>query len=139
VPKALVVLLIRSDLEYSDDLFNYTRGCFVCDEGYEMSQRQVRFNVNELARSTAEAIGAKSCVSVEKYPDGMYSKSMLLTMDNGSQVVAKVPNPNAGTPHFTTVKELHRPHGCQSKHLSYDPFKLKEATILHHRIGLLSF
>lgn len=71
-----------------------------------MLQRQVRFNVNELARCAAEAIGAKLCVSIEKYPDGMYNKSMLLTMDNGSQVVAKVPNPNAGLPHFTTASEV---------------------------------
>jgi len=100
------MLLILSDLKYNDDLFNYTRGCFVCNEEYEMSQRHVRFNVNELARRAAEAIGAKSCVSIEKYPDGMYNKSMLLTMDDGSQVVAKVPNPNAGIPHFTTTSEV---------------------------------
>jgi hypothetical protein len=105
-PKATVDLLIHVDLKYSDDLFNYTRGRFVCDERYEMSQRQVRFNVNELARRAAEAIGAKTCVNIEKYPDGMYNKSMLLTMDNGSQVVAKVPNPNAGMPHFTTASEV---------------------------------
>jgi hypothetical protein len=105
VPKAFV-LIIQSDLKYSHDLFNYTRGRFVCDEEYEMSQRQVDFNVNELARCAAEAIGAKSCVSIEKYPDGMYNKSMLLTMDNGSQLVAKVPNPNAGLPHFTTASEV---------------------------------
>ncbi|KAH8724357.1 kinase-like domain-containing protein [Phaeosphaeriaceae sp. PMI808] len=71
-----------------------------------MSQCQVRFNVNELARCAAEAIGTKLCVNIEKYPDGMYNKSMLLTMDNGSQVVAKVPNPNAGIPHFTTASEV---------------------------------
>lgn len=83
------MLLIQSDLKYSDDLFNYTRGRFVCNEEYEISQRQVLFNVNELARCAAEATGAKSCISIEKYPDGMYNKSMLLTIDNGSQVVAK--------------------------------------------------
>jgi hypothetical protein len=71
-----------------------------------MTQRQVRFNVNELARCAAEAAGAKACVSIEKYPDGMYNKSMLLTMDDGSQVVAKVPNPNAGMCHFTTASEV---------------------------------
>jgi hypothetical protein len=71
-----------------------------------MSQRNVRFNVNELARLAAEAVGTNSCVSVEKYPDGMYNKAMLLTMDNGTQVVAKVPNPNAGKPHFTTASEV---------------------------------
>lgn len=98
-------MLIHSDIEYSEDLFNYTRGRFVCNEQHEMSQRHVRFNVNELARCAAEAVGAKTCVSISKYPDGMYNKSMLLTMDNGSQVVAKVPNSNAGLPHFTTASE----------------------------------
>ncbi|KAL5388578.1 hypothetical protein PMIN02_007701 [Paraphaeosphaeria minitans] len=96
----------RPELEYNDDIFHYTRGRFVCDESYEMSQRDVRFNVNELARCAAEAIGAEACISVEKYPDGMYNKSMLLTMDNGSQVVARVPNPNAGMAHFTTASEV---------------------------------
>ncbi|KAF1837384.1 hypothetical protein BDW02DRAFT_586650 [Decorospora gaudefroyi] len=71
-----------------------------------MAQRHVRFNVNELARCAAEAVGAKSCISVAKYPDGMYNKSMLFTMDDGCRVVAKVPNPNAGLPHFTTASEV---------------------------------
>lgn len=71
-----------------------------------MSQRHVQFNVNELARCAAQAAGAARCVKIEKYPDGMYNKSMLLTMDNGTQVVAKVPNPNAGLPHFTTASEV---------------------------------
>jgi hypothetical protein len=71
-----------------------------------MAQRHIRFNVNELARCAAEAVCAETCINIEKYPDGMYNKSMLLTMDNGSQVVAKVPNPNAGQPHFTTASEV---------------------------------
>jgi hypothetical protein len=71
-----------------------------------MLQRHVTFNVNELARVAAEAVGAKKCMSIEKYPDDMYNKAILLTMDNGIQVVAKVPNPNAGNPHFTTAIEV---------------------------------
>lgn len=90
MPRVLVALLIRTDLKYSDDLFNYTRGRFVCDEEFEMSQRRVRFNVNELARCAAEAIGAKSCVSIEKYPDGMYNKSMLNSRYNSCTVTTLV-------------------------------------------------
>ena len=71
-----------------------------------MSQRRVRFNVNELARCAAETVGANTCVDIEKFPDGMYNKSMLLSMDNGAQVVAKIPNPNAGLAHFTTASEV---------------------------------
>ena len=76
------------------------------NEAYEMSQRQVRFDINELARLAAKAVGSKCCVNIEKYPDGMYNKALLLTMEDGNQVVAKVPNPNAGRPHFTTASEV---------------------------------
>ena len=38
--------------------------------------------------------------------DGLYSKALLLTMDDGVQVIGKVPNPNAGIPHFTTASEV---------------------------------
>jgi len=94
------------DLKYNDACFNFTRGRFVVDEAFEMSQRHVRFDVNELARIAAEAVGANVCVRIEKYPDGMYNKAMLLTMDDGTQAVAKVPNPNSGMPHFTTASEV---------------------------------
>ncbi|EHL02350.1 hypothetical protein M7I_1604 [Glarea lozoyensis 74030] len=62
--------------------------------------------MNELARIAAEVVGSKHCVNVQKYPDGMYNKAFLLTMENGTQVVAKVPNPNAGLAHFTTASEV---------------------------------
>jgi hypothetical protein len=106
VTKEVVAGLTYPDLQYGDDLFNYTRGCFVRNEHDELSQRHIRFNVNELARCAAEAIGADLCVEIKKYPDGMYNKSMLLTMSDGTQVVAKVPNPNAGQRHFTTASEV---------------------------------
>ena len=78
----------------------------MCDEKYELAQRHVHYDVNELARCAAEAIGAEECVRIEKYSDGMYNKSLLLTMNNGPQVVAKVPNPNAGISHYTTASEV---------------------------------
>lgn len=36
----------------------------------------------------------------------MFNKAYLMTMDNGREVVSKVPNPNAGIPHFTTASEV---------------------------------
>ena len=94
------------DWSHNDELFSFTRGRFVCNETREMSQRYIRFDVNELARLAAQAVGSKSCVAIEKYPDGMYNKALLLTMEDGTQVVAKVPNPNAGRPHYTTASEV---------------------------------
>lgn len=62
--------------------------------------------MNRLARIAAESVGASRCVSIKKYPDGMFNKALLMSMDDGREVIAKVPNPNAGVPHFTTASEV---------------------------------
>jgi hypothetical protein len=95
-----------TDWNSHDEFFNFTRARFIRDEESEMAQRYVKFNMNELARLSAEAVGSRSCVKIEKYPDGMFSKAFLMTMEDGKQVVAKVPNPNAGLAHFTTASEV---------------------------------
>lgn len=88
------------------DFFNFTRGQFVKDEQHELAQRHRTFNVSELARRAARAVQADRCLSIKKYPDGMYNRVLLLSMDNGKEVVAKIPNPNSGQPHFTTASEV---------------------------------
>ncbi|KKZ64263.1 hypothetical protein EMCG_09761 [[Emmonsia] crescens] len=86
--------------------FEYTRDRFVIDEAEQMARRRIRFNINELGRVAAKAVGAMRCVNIEKCADGMYNKAYTLTMDNGMQVIGKVPNPNAGMPHYTTASEV---------------------------------
>ncbi|KAH9864621.1 hypothetical protein J1614_010556 [Plenodomus biglobosus] len=86
--------------------FRFTRGRFIVDETENVRQREVRFDLNRLARAAAESVGAAQCISVKKYPDGMFNKAYLMTMEDGQEVVAKVPNPNAGIPHFTTASEV---------------------------------
>lgn len=78
----------------------------MCDEPLQMAIRHVTFNIDELARTAARAVGAAQCVGIEKCPDGLYNKSYILTMNDGRQVIGKVPNPNAGKPHFTTASEV---------------------------------
>jgi hypothetical protein len=41
-----------------------------------------------------------------KFQEGQYNKAFLLKMDNGSEVVAKIPNPNAGPAHYSTASEV---------------------------------
>ncbi|OQE01958.1 hypothetical protein PENSOL_c003G07293 [Penicillium solitum] len=62
--------------------------------------------MNTVARVAADSVGAAECISVTKYPDGMFNKTFLMTMEDGREVVAKVPNPNAGVLHFTTASEV---------------------------------
>jgi hypothetical protein len=45
-------------------------------------------------------------VHAMKFQEGQYNKAFLLKMDNGSEVVAKIPNPNAGPAHYATASEV---------------------------------
>ncbi|KAH6683961.1 phosphotransferase enzyme family protein [Halenospora varia] len=83
-----------TDWNQNDGFFKFTRGRFLRDEEYEMSQRRVKPSRPILLQKS------------KKYPDGLYSKAFLLTMDSGVEVVAKVPNPNAGLAHFTIASEV---------------------------------
>ncbi|KAF2722987.1 phosphotransferase family protein [Polychaeton citri CBS 116435] len=87
------------------EFFSFTRGRFVSKEAEQMAQRHVKFDMTELCKVAGNAVG-KQCVNVEKFADGLYNKAFLLTMDDDKQVVAKIPNPNAGVPHFTTASEV---------------------------------
>ncbi|KAK5113994.1 hypothetical protein LTR62_003117 [Meristemomyces frigidus] len=95
----------RTDWNQYADFFNFTRGRFVSKEAEQMAQRRVIFDMNQLCKIAGDAVG-KQCINVEKFADGMYNKAFLLTMDDNKQVVAKVPNPNAGLPYFTTASEV---------------------------------
>ncbi|KAF2745051.1 hypothetical protein M011DRAFT_495809 [Sporormia fimetaria CBS 119925] len=84
----------------------FTRGRFIVDEAENLRRRQIRFDMNKLAHVASESVDAARCAHIRKYADGMFNKAFLMTMDDGQEVVAKVPNPNAGIPHFTTASEV---------------------------------
>jgi hypothetical protein len=62
--------------------------------------------MRELAGVAASSISAPCCVIVEKLAEGMFNKVFLMTMDDGREVIAKVPNPNAGPSDLTTASEV---------------------------------
>ncbi|KAL2817336.1 phosphotransferase enzyme family protein [Aspergillus granulosus] len=81
-------------------------GRFIVDEVENLRKREIRFDLNSLAKVAADSVGAARCIAVKKYPDGMFNKAFLMSMDDGQEVIAKVPNPNAGVPHLTTASEV---------------------------------
>jgi hypothetical protein len=94
------------DWNQKPEFFEFTRGRFVSDEAAQVACRRVHFDMNELAKTAALSIGAKRCVDVEKCPDGLYNKAFIFTLEDGRQIVGKVPDPIAGLPHFTTASEV---------------------------------
>lgn len=94
------------DWNQNQDFFRYTAGRFLFEEVNQLACRYVKFDMNELVQIAVSSIASRSCVAVRKLPEGQYSKAFLLTMDDGKRVVAKVPNLNAGRPHYTTASEV---------------------------------
>jgi len=90
----------------SDVLFNSTRYRHVSNEAEELNQRHVKFNVEELTKEAARAAGSKNCVSIAKGDDGSFNRVLLLEMDDGKQVFAKIPTPNAGPANEIIASEV---------------------------------
>lgn len=71
-----------------------------------MAERYICFNVPELMRIAAIAVGRNRCVDIVKVTEGGFNKIFLLTMDDGYEVIARIPTPIAGPPHYMTASEV---------------------------------
>lgn len=110
--KVLVLRPNKFNLSFSDSrhdldaLYRFTSGRWLWREREQLATRYVKFDLQKLCRLAASSIGSGSCSKVVKISEGQYNKVLLLTMDDGKEAVAKLPNPNAGRPHFTTASEV---------------------------------
>ncbi|XMA20402.1 hypothetical protein WAI453_013193 [Rhynchosporium graminicola] len=79
-------------LEYisEEELYRYTRHRWIFNESIQLS----------------ESKGARYCTRVLKCREGLNNKAYLLTMDNGLEVFAKLPNPIAGPAYYITASEV---------------------------------
>ncbi|PYI27434.1 phosphotransferase enzyme family protein [Aspergillus indologenus CBS 114.80] len=93
----------KHDLEA---LNRFTSGRWLWNERQQLACRYVRFDLSTLLKLATSAIGSRSCTQVVKVSEGQYNKVFQLTMDDGREMIAKLPNPNAGRPHFTTASEV---------------------------------
>ncbi|GES58629.1 phosphotransferase enzyme family protein [Aspergillus terreus] len=64
--------------------------------------------MDELVRVATASIASSpaSCVALQKLPEGDSNNVFLLTLDDGRQLVAKVPNPNTEPPFYKTASEV---------------------------------
>ncbi|KAJ5599901.1 hypothetical protein N7450_000968 [Penicillium hetheringtonii] len=95
-----------TDWNSHHEFFRLTSYRFVSDERRQMEMRNVQFDMNNLAKIAATSIGFEGCANVKKLAEGLFNKVFLFTMEDGSEVVGKVPCRNAGRPHFTTASEV---------------------------------
>ncbi|KAI3289481.1 hypothetical protein DTO002I6_6797 [Penicillium roqueforti] len=97
---------ITDSMHGLEALNRFTSGRWLWDERQQLACRYVKFDHSTLLKVAASAVGSKACTHVLKISEGQYNKLFQLTIDDRRDIIAKLPNPNAGRPHFTTASEV---------------------------------
>ncbi|PKY03575.1 kinase-like protein [Aspergillus campestris IBT 28561] len=91
--------------EANDHFFRYTSGRWLYDEQLQLENRYVEFNIQALRHTAAHVLGSR-CIEMSKVPEGFYNKVLSLKMEDGREVLARIPNPNAGNPKHIVASEV---------------------------------
>ncbi|KAJ6130826.1 hypothetical protein N7512_003606, partial [Penicillium capsulatum] len=83
----------QGQIETNSNFFRYTSGRWFLDEEKQLERRY-----------TAGRICGSQCVQMTKLPQGLFKKVFSL-MENGKEVLARIPNPNAGNPQSVVASE----------------------------------
>ncbi|RJE24176.1 hypothetical protein PHISCL_03495 [Aspergillus sclerotialis] len=99
-----------------ETIYAYTSGRWLVSEDLQLKQRYMTFDINKLCSLAVEECNknktntnvqtkATKCINITKL-EGASNKALVLTMDNGSELVAKIPCLNAGPKFWTTASEV---------------------------------
>ncbi|KAJ5350223.1 hypothetical protein N7541_007950 [Penicillium brevicompactum] len=86
-------------------------------ETEKLAMRHRKFDLQGLIDVAVKAVGMSgiNCVKVLKCVEGQFNKAFLLTMSNGFEIIARLPNPNAGPAFYTTASEVATRHFIRDK------------------------
>ncbi|KAI1118707.1 kinase-like domain-containing protein [Nemania sp. NC0429] len=87
-------------------LYVRTSGRWLWDEEARLRERYRQFDVHGLQAIAAKSVHAEKCVDMIKLAEGGFNKVFRLTMDDGSVVIARIPNQNIGSARWTTASEV---------------------------------
>lgn len=100
-----------------------------------MNERYVKFRPTELQRIAGEAVKQVYCPGITKFAEGGFNKVFLLRAKNGREVIARIPTPIAGPPHYTTASEVATMNFLRSVLKLPVPEVLAYSTTLNNAIG----
>ena len=123
VRKALLfTLFIRSGANASDttlalDPYTYTSGRWLNQDKLERESRYIQFDFAALCKKAVELCpGAQRVIRYEK-KEGGFNRSFIITMDDGTKVVARLPTCIAGPRRLTTNSEVATMTYCKHESL----------------------
>ncbi|KAI0339794.1 hypothetical protein BDW22DRAFT_1486502 [Trametopsis cervina] len=86
---------LSTTAESDDSLFNYTSGRWVYNDALRHKERHRPFNVTSLCRLAAQSVDRDptDVLSISKLDEGGFNRTFLITLRDGTKVVARIPYP----------------------------------------------
>ncbi|KAJ5217349.1 hypothetical protein N7468_010357 [Penicillium chermesinum] len=110
-----LIMLAEEPIDVGD-LYEYQRYRWLSGNSEKLAMRYRKFNLQALLDTSVKAVGdGLSCVKLLKCVEGQFNKAFLLTMSNGLEIIARLPNPNAGPAFYTVASEVATRHFLRDK------------------------
>lgn len=104
--RRLSAMSISSNSSTRQHLFSYTSGRCIYNEGIRLAERHVVFNVRALEDIAAKSVAREKVVCTKKIAEGGFNRVFLLTMDDGFEVIVKIPYSVTGPKTYATESEV---------------------------------
>ncbi|RDB27007.1 Altered inheritance of mitochondria protein 9, mitochondrial [Hypsizygus marmoreus] len=88
-----------------EPLFSFTSGKWLSNHEAQAGARYVPFNVPEIHRIAAKAVGARTVTSMDKIGESI-NRVFLVHFDGGQHAILRFPTSLSGPPHYTTASEV---------------------------------
>ncbi|KAF9483674.1 hypothetical protein BDN70DRAFT_827146 [Pholiota conissans] len=82
----------KTNIPPRNELYEQTGGRWLFNDAQQQDIRRINFYVIELIRVACAAVGASSCLSIQKIAEGTFNKVFRLCFDNSQSVVARLPS-----------------------------------------------
>ncbi|ETI22031.1 hypothetical protein G647_06101 [Cladophialophora carrionii CBS 160.54] len=89
-----------------EELFQYTNGRFLTRDQQQRDARYVKFDLDALCAIAANTGPSVSPVREIEKLEGGFNKALRLHRADGTELIAKIPCPNAGLAKYTTASEV---------------------------------
>ncbi|KAL3412570.1 hypothetical protein V8F44DRAFT_650908 [Aspergillus fumigatus] len=99
-------LSIHNSLPSCAKFFQYTSSRWLWDEEQQLRDQYTPFNVPELQKAAAYSIRAKECIKITKLAEGSFNKTFKLSIDNGLNVITRIPHPITGPEYYITASKV---------------------------------
>lgn len=88
-----------------EQLFEYTNGRFLVNEKHEISKRYAKFDLEALCTVVSSLPSVSSPISKIDKLEGGFNKALLITAENGKEIIAKIPCPSVVPAEYSTASE----------------------------------